>query len=156
MKKEMIVRNIFILFSLVLVQGCTITQVVEPVEMSKGNEICIIESSAVRPSFLEELKNVLSRKGIQYRVVHENTSINDCEWSVTYVGRWSWDLALYMSYAEIKVFHNGVLDGKAVYDSTSGGATMGKFIDADEKIQELVEELIQMRTSAFNYISEFG
>ncbi len=61
-----------------------------------------------------------------------------------------------MSYAEINVFHNGVLDGKAVYDSRSGGGNMSKFIDAEEKIQELVEELMQMRTSGFHSILKFS
>lgn len=149
-------RNIFILFSLVLVQGCTITQVVEPAEMSKGNILCIIENPAVRAGFLQEFRNVLSLKGIQYKVVHEHSTPSDCEWTATYVGKWSWDLGLYMSYAEINVFHNGVLDGKAVYDSRSGGGNMSKFIDAEEKIQELVEELMQMRTSGFHSILKFS
>lgn len=149
-------RNVFIFFVLVFVQGCTITQVVEPAEMSKGKVLCVIENPAVRAGFLQEFRNVLSLKGIQYKVVHEHSAISDCEWTATYVGKWSWDLALYMSYAEINVYHNGVLDGKAFYDSRSGGGNMSKFIDAEEKIQELVEELMQMRSSAFHSILKFS
>lgn len=149
-------KYILIFFSLMLVQGCTITQVVEPAEMSKEGELCIIENTAVREGFLQEFRNVLSRKGIQHKVIEAYSAPSSCEWTATYVGKWSWDLALYMSYAEISVYHNGVLDGKAVYDATSGGGNMGKFIDAEEKIQELVEELIKMRSSGFRFMPIFS
>ena len=71
----------------------------------------------------------------------------NCEWTLTYTARWTWDLALYMSYAEIKVFKNGKLDGEAMYDSTRGGANMSKFIDSEPKIRELVEELMQRESA---------
>ena len=54
-----------------------------------------------------------------------------------------WDIALYMAYAAIKVYHNGKLDGEAIYDSRSGGGNFSKFIDAEPKIRELVEQLMQ-------------
>ena len=149
-------KKYFILFVLILVQGCTITQVIEPAEMSKGSELCVIENASVKAGFLQEFKNVLNRKGIPYKVVKEHSSHNVCEWTATYVGKWSWDLALYLSYAEISVYHNGDLDGKAVYDATKGKGNMSKFIDGEEKIQELVEELMQMRSSAFGFIQKFG
>mgnify|MGYP003659419393 CR=1 FL=1 len=100
--------------------------------------------------FLKEFKSTLSARGIQHRVVSERNVPESCEWTATYVAKWTWDLALYMSYAEIKIFHNGNLDGEAIYDSTRGGGNMGKFIDAEPKIQELVNELMQFEsTSAF-------
>lgn len=46
-----------------------------------------------------------------------------------------------MAYAEIKVYQGGKTIGEAKYDSQRGGANMGKFIDADKKINELVNQL---------------
>jgi hypothetical protein len=46
-----------------------------------------------------------------------------------------------MSYADIRVFMNGRETGSAVYDARSGGGRLDKFIDAEGKIAELVEEL---------------
>jgi hypothetical protein len=123
--------------------GCTITQQVEQANISNDAEICIIENDAVREGFLPELQNVLHEKGINHVVVDWNYANKNCEWTLTYTARWSWDLAMYMSYAEIKVFKNGELDGEAIYDSTGGGANTSKFIDAEPKIRELVEELMQ-------------
>ena len=86
-----------------------------------------------------------------YIVVDEASIPAECEWTATYLAKWSWDITIYMAYAEIKIFHNGNLDGEAVYDSTGGSGNMNKFIDAEPKIRELVNELMQMKSaSLFN------
>ena len=144
-------KKLLILLSAAVVSACSITQNIQSVEMSRGSEICIIENTGVRKGFLEEFKSVLSSKGIAYQVVSEGSVPASCEWTSTYMANWTWDLALYMSYAEIKVFHNGNLEGVAKYDSTRGGANLSKFIDAETKIQELVNELMQ-----FKSVSLFG
>jgi hypothetical protein len=59
----------------------------------------------------------------------------------TYTARWGWDVALYMKYAEIKVYQSATLIGEAVYDATWGGGRLDKFINAENKIREVVEEL---------------
>ena len=57
-------------------------------------------------------------------------------------------MALYISYANIKIFIQGQLDGEALYDATRGGANMGKFIDAEVKIRELVNQLLLFQEAA--------
>ena len=49
------------------------------------------------------------------------------------MGRWKWDLALYMALAEIKVFRNGKLAGEAIYDSRSGSGSFKKYIKGGRK-----------------------
>lgn len=88
-------------------------------------------------------------------MVNETSVPESCEWTSTYVARWTWDLSLYMSYAEIKVFHKGSLDGEAKYDSTRGGANMNKFIDSEPKIRELVNQLMQFK-SVSRFFKRFG
>lgn len=133
-------------FSLFL-SSCSIKQTVEPAELEREAQVCVVKNSAVRASFLDALENILLEKDISYKLVDKENTPKECEWTVTYVAKWSWDLALYMSYAEIKVLHNGVLDGEAIYDSTLGGANMNKFIDAEEKLRELVNELLEYKTT---------
>jgi hypothetical protein len=127
----------------VVLSGCAISQNVEQAHIPNAAELCVIENDRVREGFLPELLGVLDEKGISYIVTGNHVAHNGCEWTLTYTARWSWDLAIYLSYAEIKVFKNGVLDGQAVYDSRGGSANMSKFIDAEPKIRELVEELMQ-------------
>jgi hypothetical protein len=130
------------------VSACSIKQTVEQAEISKETELCIIENPAVREGFLQTLQSSLTKKNINHRVVSNRSIPKECEWTMRYVGRWNWDMALYMSYAEIQVFHNGNLDGEAIYDSTRGGANLGKFIDAEPKIEELVNELLKFDTTS--------
>lgn len=132
-----------IIMTCLIASGCTITQEVEPTSVDKENELCVVENPDVREGFLAELKSALSIKSIRYKVVPETDVPEGCAWTLRYVARWSWDIALYMSYAEINVFHNGSLDGTAKYDATKGGGSPGKFIDAEPKIRELVNELFQ-------------
>lgn len=141
-------KKLLISCSAMLISACSITQKVEPAEITTGSELCIIENPDVRKGFLEEYKAALSSKGVSYQVVSENSVPASCEWTSTYIARWTWDLSLYMSYAEIKIFHNGSLDGEAKYDSTRGGANMSKFIDAEPKIRELVNELMQFKSAS--------
>jgi hypothetical protein len=131
-----------------LLAGCAIQQRVTPVNGLTTPEVCIIENIAVRAGFSEELRNSLASKGYQARMVAANSPTSVCPVSVTYVGRWTWDLRLYMSYAEIKVFSAGQPAGEAVYDSTGGGATLSKFIDASVKIRELVDKLFPAKAGA--------
>lgn len=148
---NLVIKKTAVLAGVFLIASCSINQSIEPSQITKENELCIIENSAVRVGFLKEYKLALSKKGIPYHVVNESSVPKSCEWTSTYIARWTWDLALYMSYAEIKVFHNGSLDGEALYDSTRGGANMNKFIDAETKIQELVDELMKLETAALFY-----
>ena len=133
-----------VLISLLFVHGCTITQFVDPVEFSQDNVLCIIENPSVRPGFLYEYRSVLSEKGIPHKVVGKFSVPDDCEWTTTYVAKWNFDMALYMITAQIDVYRNGVRYGHAYYDSSQGG--LDKFIDAESKIRELVEELIQIKS----------
>ncbi|WP_296591986.1 Sbal_3080 family lipoprotein [Methylophaga sp.] len=142
-------KNIgWLLLTSLTVTGCSIKQTVEPAEIPEKAELCIIENTDTREGFLKEFQSTLSARGIQHQLVSARDVPESCEWTATYVARWTWDLALYMSYAEIKIFRNGNLDGEAIYDSTHGGGNMGKFIDAEPKIQELVNELMQFKSSS--------
>ncbi len=148
-------KQLSVLAAATLLSACSITQNVEPAQITKGSELCIIENTEVREGFLKEFRSSLSSKGIPHRVVSETSVPESCEWTSTYVARWSWDMSLYMSYAEIKVFHNGSLDGEAVYDSTSGSANMSKFIDAEPKIRELVNELMKIKSASL-FFRKYG
>ncbi|TLM75655.1 Sbal_3080 family lipoprotein [Microbulbifer harenosus] len=131
-----------LLGAVVLFSGCSIQQTVEPTSVSSGGELCIVENSKVREGFLKELQASLTANGVKNRLLPANASLVECEWTATYNARWTWDMALYMSFAEIKIYRNGAPDGSALYDSTRGGANMSKFIDAETKIRELVDQLL--------------
>lgn len=125
-----------------LLGACAITQNVSPVEPFDGKEICVIENPAViQAAFLPTYQQKLEGKGFTVRVLPADAKVTDCPVTSTYTANWRWDLALYMAYADLRIFTNGKQAGQATYDSLSGGANMAKFIKADVKIGELVDEL---------------
>lgn len=146
-------KGIALIIAASLLSACSITQNVEPAQLVSQQKLCIIENPNVREGFLNEYRAALTDKGIPHQVVNARTVPETCEWTSTYTASWNWDLALYMSYADIKVFHRGRLDGEAIYDSRRGGGNMGKFIDAEEKVRELVNELIQIKTASLRFLT---
>ncbi|GIU20559.1 MULTISPECIES: Sbal_3080 family lipoprotein [unclassified Shewanella] len=145
--KKLIIAVSILLFT----SACSIKQRVDPVHVNNNAEVCIQKNPDVREGFLEEMEKILAEKQINYRVVEQLDASLQCEWTATYTANWRWDLALYMVYAEIKVFHEGRLDGEAIYDARNGGANMNKFIDAEPKIRELIEQLIQQKQASVNW-----
>lgn len=141
-------QAIFTVLFTVLLTGCSIQQKVESVDLSPNSQLCIIENSKVRDGFLQEFRSVLEARQIPHQMVQEFDIPESCQWTATYNARWSWDMATYMSLAEVKVYHKGELMGEALYDATKGGANMNKFISADEKIRELVNELFQSKLAS--------
>jgi hypothetical protein len=105
------------------------------------HELCIIDNPNVRSTFLEEYRRVLSAKGYQTKVLDKSASVDDCPITSTYTANWRWDLAMYMAFAQITVYANGKKVGDALYDSLSGSGNLGKFISAETKIRELVDQL---------------
>ena len=128
----------------VFLAGCgSIEQVVKPVAMSNDDsrEICVIENSAVRKNFSEAYAAALSERGFKVRMLPAGASVRECPLTSTYTANWRWDLAMYMAYANIKVYRSGQLEGEALYDALRPGLTTSKFIDASQKIRELTAEL---------------
>lgn len=134
-------RNSVYVLVAVLITGCAITQKVTPVGELDKKEICIIEDPAVRSGFLVEYQKTMVEKGYAVTVLPPNSSRSACEVTSTYLAKWSWDLAIYMSLAEIKVYRNGALYGEAIYDSRAGGGRLDKFVDGETKVRELVNQL---------------
>ncbi len=142
MKK--ILTAAFLLFNLLLI-GCSVKYTansVTTVDMS-SKEICVIEDTRVRESFLLAYRTALEKKGFAVRVLNPGSDIASCPLTSTYTGRWSWDFVLYMAYAEIVVYRNGTKVGDALYKAPRAGwALTTKIYKATEiKIAKMVDQL---------------
>lgn len=130
------------LLTLAGLSACAIKQDVRPVAALDAQQICVVNNAEVRKGFEEALFRSLRGQGYEVRPIPASSSITACPVTLTYTASWRWDLALYMAYAEIRVFKAGQEGGRAIYDSTRGGGNMGKFIDADKKVDELTRQLL--------------
>jgi len=135
-------RYFLLLSSFALLSGCSIVQKVEPVAKLELKEVCIIDNPLVtKQAFFETYRDTLHKKGFVVKKLAPNSASNSCPVTSTYTANWKWDMALYLSYADIKIFREGVQAGSAVYDAREGQANMSKFIKGEEKVKELVELL---------------
>jgi hypothetical protein len=131
----------FVVLAATALGGCAIHQNVKPVGQFSGKEICVIDNPAVRAGFAQSYRRALTSKGYLVKQLPASAPITECSIASTYTANWRWDMATYMAYAEIKVFNNGKPAGQAIYDAMNGGGNMAKFIEADKKIEELVNQL---------------
>lgn len=140
MKTKM--RRVLILLAPLALTACAITQTVQPVSQLQDQQICVVENPAVvQPGFLNAYVRNLGEKGYAVKMLPSDAPVTACPTTSTYTANWRWDLALYMAYAEIKVYSGGKEAGKAVYDSLQGGFNLNKFVRGEEKIKELVDQL---------------
>lgn len=142
------IRKFAVLGLLIFMSGCSINQQVEPVSSYDNVNLCVVENGEVREGFLDALEGSLSSQRVDYTVVDARTVPEACRWTLTYTANWRWDLTMYMAYAEIKVFEGQSLKGSATYDAMRGGANMNKFISAEDKIHELINELFGVKSAA--------
>lgn len=136
-------RIVVALGALLSLGACAIRQDIVPVTFapSAAREVCIIEHTPTRTTFRDAYQQALLDRGFQPRIVPANSPTSICPVTTTYVARWSWDFTIYMAYAEMRVFNDGRQVGRAVYDSRMGGARFDKWIDAEIKVRELVDQL---------------
>lgn len=136
-------RLVVAYLSAALLTGCSIKQSVTPASIYKpaSREICMIPALGLREGFHATYKGLLEQKGFSVRELRPGSKPSQCPLTTAYVGNWTWDLALYMVYADIKVYQYGHQVGQATYDAKWGGGRPDKFIDAEGKITELANQL---------------
>lgn len=134
---------LLVVVAMVSLTGCSIKQTVTPAALSAElpPEICTIPASGLRAGFNTTYQQLLREKGFSVRPLAAGSAPNRCALSTTYTGIWRWDLLLYMSYADIRVYEHGRQVGQAEYDARWGGGRPDKFISAENKIAELTDQL---------------
>lgn len=105
---------LIISFSFMIMSGCGKFDVInEPAKgISQAHNICIIKDGKTREGFSAAMESWLSKEGIKYSVLPVGSDVEICDWSLKYYGLWSWDLALFLSDAEITAFREGKLVGR--------------------------------------------
>ncbi|WP_278369416.1 Sbal_3080 family lipoprotein [Pseudoalteromonas lipolytica] len=136
--------------------GCAAKQDVSHFEAEVPKTVCIAEHQAVKEGVVTALESGFAKHNVKTRVIPANyvlkhqayqtdiTSANTdgCDAVAFYVANWHWDLALYMAYANIWVMDPEQKETIAQASYRTGGG-LDKFIDANDKIIELVDAMFQ-------------
>ena len=132
------------LASVVVLAGCAgAQQQVNPVSTLSVKKMCIVQNPRVsQAGFLDSLQLAIRSRGYEVQVVSPGAGPAACPQVAEYTANYQWDLALYLAYAEIKVYQNQKQVGSAVYDARR---VLGpsKFIKGDDKVNELVGQLFR-------------
>lgn len=128
--------------SVAMFTGCTITQNVVPV--GSGVQIAkvyVLENDKVlMEGLLDELLLQIRENDFDSES-YSGARPAGAKHHITYTANWAWDMAMYLTYFELKLYENDRLIGEAKYDAKNGGGNMGKFGKTAEKIRPLLEEL---------------
>ena len=131
--------GVFIVFC-VMLTGCSITHDYRQAENIKdAGTINIITNPETKEGFLKAMTSWLGENGFKYNILPEGSSTKDKSWVLTYIGKWSWDVTIYLSKAAIEAYNNGVLAGNSTY--SAGSANLSKFRNAEETIKKMMSNL---------------
>jgi hypothetical protein len=129
--------------TLLLISGCTITTNIEPVPPGSLSAICIKENTAVwSKEFLPALRQRFEKRGIKTSV-YTGELPDGCDNRLEYDANWSWDLAVYLVYADIRVYDGDRIIGRATFDARGGGGRMDKFGTTEGRLDELIDQLLR-------------
>jgi hypothetical protein len=138
------IKSISIVFLVVMLSACTISQNVSPV-----GEAIFIEKVYVKDNPKAHMKELVNELVTQidelgfYSEKFEGNRPLDATHYLEYTANWAWDMAMYLTFFEAKLYDGGQLIGEVSYDARSGGGNMGKFGRTAEKIQPLLTELFE-------------
>jgi hypothetical protein len=131
----------------ILLCGCVINEAVSPVTVPNIASVCIHRNVQVFMSeFVDEVKSQLEAKGMKVHI-YDGDMPAECNYKLEYTANWKWDLAMYLSYANLRVFDNeNRLLGEATYDARFGGGRPDKFGHTAEKLRPLLDRLFPRHT----------
>ena len=103
--------------------------------------IVIIKDNETRAGFLQTMENWLRQNGYEYTVLPDGSRHRHEDLTLEYEGEWSWDLALYLTDAEIKAYNNGQRVAEVSFKVPRITANLGKFGSAEKRINEMMNRL---------------
>jgi hypothetical protein len=128
---------------LLLVSGCTITTDVQAIPGDPPPTLCIKENTAVwSKEYLPALRERFEKRGIK-TTVYDDEMPAECRHRVEYDANWSWDLAVYLVYTDIRVYDGDNIIGRATFDARGGSARLDKFGTTEGRLDELLDQLLR-------------
>jgi len=127
--------------------GCTSVKV-QPVTASNRIEhICIQDNPKVQVGdFVQVMQEGFRKHGITSQLVRETVPAG-CYYTSTYTARRTWDMAMYMTDAQIDIQKDGVQIASANYHlKGKGGLSLNKWAGTREKILPVIDQLFAQMT----------
>jgi hypothetical protein len=140
---ETMLRRIAVVAAAFLAGACTSVRV-RPVDAAANmKHVCIEENpKVIVPGFLATVRDGFDRHGISTQVYSGDVPPS-CEFVLTYTALRSWDLAPYLSHAELKLESGGREVAAAEYHlNAKGGFSLMKWQGVKTKMDPVIDELL--------------
>jgi len=137
-------RQLTICLSLALLSACTTTKV-RPVEQAfETKHVCVKDCSekCFDGKMLGIIRDGLDRHGFTSQVYTGNVP-SECEYYLTYYCERTWDMAMYMHHAELRLYQENDQIGYAEYHLRGGGGlALTKYKSTKAKMDPVIDELL--------------
>lgn len=126
-----------------VLSACTSVKVRQPTGMVRGSNVCIVNNPKVAvPDFVDIVRDGFNRHGYLTTVVNEQEA-KACTYTLTYTALRSWDMATYLSHAELRLWQGGSQIGYAEYHlKGKGGLSLAKWKGAKSKMDPVIDQLL--------------
>jgi len=138
------VLNVSCFLCFVFLSGCAITYTQQPISTPKiKNKICIIHNPKTRAGFERNMVEWLREHQYQTKILPQYSNKNVCEWLLTYYGKWSWDIYIYLADAKITAYHDGEYAGYSRFHVQGKSMSMNlqKYGSADTRVRAMMDKL---------------
>jgi hypothetical protein len=142
----------FIGLATFLFTGCA-SHKVNPVDKKHNMQyVCIVNNpKVIVKDYIPVVEDIFHEHGIATDIYDKDKIPAYCNVKMKYTVLRKWDLAPFISYANVDLFKNGVQIGYAEY-SNKGGFDFGKWGSSKEKITPILEKLlVQYEKKAINF-----
>lgn len=126
-----------------VLSGCTSVDV-RPVDRSYNlTHVCIEDNPKVIVSdFVSTIEDVFENHLITTEI-YSGSKPERCEFRLTYTARRSWDMAPYLSHAEVRLYRGHKRIGYAEYHlNGKGGLSLVKWASVESKMTPVIDELL--------------
>ena len=139
-------KVLWCVFFIVFLAGCAGPKFSgSAIEPLNNAGIVIVKDNDTRNGFLETIERWLDNHNFEYVVVSDNSKHQLDKLTLEYVGRWSWDLALYLREARISAYHEGQRVGEVEFKAANS-LNFNKFGNAEKRISYMMDALFGERS----------
>jgi hypothetical protein len=114
--------------------------------IDNSTEVVIIRDNETRDGFLDAMNNWLTINNYKHTTIADNSEHIKDKINLVYVGKWSWDLAIYLSDAHIKAFYNSEQVGHVDLDIPIFISSFTKFGRGEKRIFKMMDMLFAVET----------
>jgi hypothetical protein len=138
-------RRIIVLGMAASLVACTAIRV-KSVDSSRHSMklVCIQENpKVIVADFLPVVRGALDRHGISTELYRSDKPPEHCEYTLTYTARQSWDLATYLSFAEIEIRKGAEIVSTGHYHlRNKGGLSLNKWASTESKMNPVMDQML--------------